>query len=79
LEIAVDDEGPAIPADLREGIFEPFRHGPTAAPHAPGAGIGLSIVARFAELHGGRAWLEETPGGGNSFKVRLRSRDAAPA
>jgi signal transduction histidine kinase len=31
----------------------------------------LSLVARFAELHGGRAWVEERPGGGASFRVHL--------
>ena len=40
-------------------------------PHAPGVGVGLALVARFAELHGGRAWVEERPGGGASFKVFL--------
>ena len=39
--------------------------------HAPGVGIGLTLVARFAELHGGRAWVEERPGGGSSFRVLL--------
>ncbi|MEA2551091.1 MAG: Histidine kinase, gyrase and HSP90-like ATPase, partial [Actinomycetota bacterium] len=32
---------------------------------------GLSLVSRFAELHGGRAWVEDRPGGGASFKVYL--------
>jgi len=34
-------------------------------------GIGLSLVAKFTELHGGRAWVEERPGGGASCKVFL--------
>jgi hypothetical protein len=39
--------------------------------HAPGMGLGLSLVARFAELHGGRAWVEERVGGGAAFRVLL--------
>jgi K+-sensing histidine kinase KdpD len=34
-------------------------------------GIGLSLVTRFAELHGGRAWVEDRDGGGASFRVYL--------
>ncbi|MDP9299538.1 MAG: ATP-binding protein, partial [Actinomycetota bacterium] len=34
-------------------------------------GIGLALVARFAQLHGGRAWVEDRPGGGASFRVWL--------
>jgi signal transduction histidine kinase len=49
-------------------VFEPFRQGLVAAP-SPGVGIGLSLVARFAELHGGRAWVGEREGGGASFRV----------
>ncbi len=77
--ISVDDDGPGVPESLRDAIFEPFRQGPTASPHAPGTGIGLSLVARFAELHGGRAWVEDRPGGGASFKVSLPDLDPADA
>jgi signal transduction histidine kinase len=67
----VEDEGPGVPHELREAVFEPFRQGQTAAPHSPGVGVGLSLVARFAELHGGRAWVEDRRGGGASFRVFL--------
>jgi PAS domain S-box-containing protein len=69
--LLVDDEGPGVPAQLHEQIFQPFRQGGTVADHAPGSGIGLALVARFAGLHGGRAWVQDRPGGGASFRVFL--------
>jgi signal transduction histidine kinase len=69
--IAVEDEGEGVPRELKEAIFEPFRQGPQRSRHSPGVGIGLSLVARFAELHGGRAWVEDRAGGGASFRVFL--------
>ncbi len=69
--LAVEDAGPGVPPELRERIFEPFRQGSEVVDHSPGVGIGLSLVARFAELHGGTAWVEERPGGGASFRVFL--------
>jgi signal transduction histidine kinase len=60
-----------VPRHLQKAIFEPFRQGPTASPHSPGTGIGLSLVAMFAELHGGKAWVEERDCGGASFRVFL--------
>lgn len=69
--ICVEDDGAGVDEELREAIFEPFRQGPTASPHAPGTGIGLTLVGRFAALHGGRAWVEEREGGGASFRVFL--------
>jgi len=68
--IVVEDAGPGVPEAVREAIFEPFQQGPQDQP-SPGAGIGLSLVARFAELHHGRAWVEDRPGGGASFHVLL--------
>jgi hypothetical protein len=77
--IAVEDDGPGVPADLQAAIFEPFRQGPTASPHAPGTGIGLSLVAMFAELHGGRAWVQDRSGGGASFRVFLPTKPIGDA
>ena len=67
--IAVEDDGPGIPAEERERIFEPFVQG--ASPGPGGAGVGLALVAKFAELHSGRAWVQERSGGGASFRVLL--------
>lgn len=68
--IMVEDDGPGVPDELKEKIFEAFSRGPEAT-HMPGSGIGLSLVARFAELHGGRAWVEDRLGGGAAFRVFL--------
>jgi signal transduction histidine kinase/putative methionine-R-sulfoxide reductase with GAF domain len=69
--LTVEDEGTGVPPELRQAIFEPFRQGDGPKSHSPGVGVGLSLVARFAELHGGRAWVEDREGGGASFKVLL--------
>jgi PAS domain S-box-containing protein len=68
--IAVDDEGPGVPANMRAVIFEPFtRLGD--GKFTQGTGVGLALVDRFAKMHGGRAWLTENDGGGAAFRVYL--------
>jgi PAS domain S-box-containing protein len=77
--LCVEDDGPGVPPELQESIFEPFMRGPGAPRHAPGVGVGLSLVGRFAELHGGRAWVEDRDGGGASFRVFLPVDGPSPA
>lgn len=75
--LTVEDDGPGIPEELHDTVFDAFVQGPASSSSPqPGTGIGLSLVARFAELHGGRAWLEEPTGGGCRFQVHLPA-DAA--
>ncbi len=68
VELVVEDDGPGVPDADKEKIFESFRQGSDAA---MGSGVGLALVARFAELHDGRAWVEDRPGGGASFHVTI--------
>jgi PAS domain S-box-containing protein len=78
--IVVDDAGPGVAAEARQSIFQPFQQGSSATAHAPGSGIGLALVAHFAGVHGGRAWVQERPQGGASFRVFLPDAgDAEPS
>ena len=73
--IAVEDDGPGIPEEHRESVFRPFEHGPMTSVHNPGVGVGLSLVSKFTELHGGRVWVEDREGGGASFRVLIPRGD----
>jgi PAS domain S-box-containing protein len=74
--ISVEDNGPGIEADRHDQIFAAFERGAEGSTNVPGVGLGLSLVLRFAELHGGRAWLEDREGGGASFRVFLPTAEA---
>ncbi|MCW2950662.1 MAG: kdpD [Thermoleophilia bacterium] len=70
--ITVVDEGPGVPEALRGSIFQPFERGLVTTAHKPGTGIGLSLVDRFARLHGGRAWVDDRRDrSGSAFHVYL--------
>ena len=70
--ITVSDQGPRIPPELRERIFEPFFRLDTARSRdLGGTGLGLALVRAIAEVHGGSVSVEEGPAGGNQFLLRL--------
>lgn len=70
--VTVDDEGPGVPADAREAIFEPFARLPGSRTRADsGSGLGLAIARRLAELHGGTLVATAAPGGGARFVLSL--------
>jgi signal transduction histidine kinase len=79
VEISVQDYGPGIdPTDLPH-IFEPFYRGRRAVDdQIHGAGLGLSLVKRIMEAHGGSAAVESKPGPGSKFVLRIPA-SAAPA
>ena len=70
--ISVSDNGRGIEPGLEDNVFDLFRSGPSADGRKR-SGLGLSIVKRIAELHGGRVELETTPGTGATFRVSLPS------
>jgi two-component system, OmpR family, osmolarity sensor histidine kinase EnvZ len=65
-EVTVDDDGPGIPAEDREGAFRPFT---SSAPN--GTGLGLAIARDIVRAHGGEIMLEESPLGGLRARLRL--------
>ena len=67
--IGVSDEGPGIPPEWRERIFEPYSRRETNT--ARGSGIGLYAARRLAESMGGRLWCEPAPSGGARFVLAL--------
>jgi signal transduction histidine kinase len=72
LRLAVEDEGPGIPASERARVFEPFaRIDHDARSRVAGTGIGLSVVHDIASAHSGRAWIETAPSGGTRVVVEL--------
>jgi two-component system phosphate regulon sensor histidine kinase PhoR len=74
IAVRVIDEGPGVPADERQRIFERFvrggrREGDDATARIRGSGIGLALVKHIAESHGGRAWVEGTSGATFVFTI----------
>jgi two-component system sensor histidine kinase KdpD len=73
VEVEVADEGPGVPLDQREAIFDKFHR---VAPGTPGMGLGLTICRGIVTAHGGRIWCDERPKGGAVFRFTLPA--AAP-
>jgi signal transduction histidine kinase len=72
VRMAVSDRGPGIPAEELPRIFEPFFRGQRAQDRQiRGNGLGLSLVKRIADAHGGRVTVTSTPGQGSTFTLYL--------
>jgi signal transduction histidine kinase len=69
--LQVNDNGPGVPADLAERIFEPFYRLPGASEREGGVGLGLALVKSIAQRHGGSVRCSNRSGGGACFEVRL--------
>lgn len=66
LQVSLSDDGPGMPCELQERVFEPFI---TCRPD--GVGLGLTIAKRVIETHGGSLGLHSQPGDGSRFEIRL--------
>ncbi len=72
IDILVDDDGPGIPADERDHVFQPFiRLDSSRNPSTGGIGLGLTIARDVARSHGGDVRLETSPQGGLRARVHL--------
>jgi len=74
LEVSVSDDGPGIPPEEQERIFDKF-YVVADGRSASGVGLGLYIARQLVELHGGRIWVESTPGQGSTFRFTLPKDD----
>jgi two-component system phosphate regulon sensor histidine kinase PhoR len=73
LAVEVRDDGPGIPPEDLDTLFERFQRG--AGTREGGTGLGLAIVKRIVERHGGRCEVESQPGEGSCFRVLLPCED----
>jgi signal transduction histidine kinase len=69
--ISVEDDGPGIPVELREIVFERFYRGPVHRNHVPGTGLGLSVVDAIVRRHGGRVEAGPSALGGERLRIAI--------
>ncbi len=77
--IYVQDEGPGVPVEEQQRIFERYARGSSAAKGTAGLGLGLHIVRTLVELHGGVVGVDSVPGQGATFWFELPAVDANDA
>ena len=69
--LSVKDEGPGVSAEESANLFKPFQRGKTGTAGEKSTGLGLVIVKRIVEGHGGKIWLESEVGKGTTFFVSI--------
>jgi signal transduction histidine kinase len=73
--VSVSDRGPGVPGDQRERIFEPFVRTTVGRRVRPdGIGLGLAVARAVVQRHGGMITVDDAPGGGARFTMRLPMR-----
>ncbi len=78
IEIRVEDDGPGLPPEAVDRVFERFyRVDKARSREQGGTGLGLSIVQDIVHAHGGKVWAESRPGHGSTFYFRLPGNDPA--
>lgn len=71
IEVTVSDEGPGIPLEERESVFQAFQRAATSAVDREGAGLGLAICKGMIEAHGGRIWIQDNNAVGTKISFVL--------
>jgi len=72
IRVWVQDDGPGIPPEARERVFERFfRVDKARSRETGGTGLGLSIVKHIVQAHGGKVWVESEVGQGSTFYLTL--------
>ncbi len=72
IQVSVSDQGPGIPREEQQHIFEPFVQVDSSITRRhEGTGLGLAMVSRIVELHGGSVDVDSAPGRGSTFSIRL--------
>jgi signal transduction histidine kinase len=70
VQICIEDDGPGVPEEERETIFDRFSRGGESGKRSSdsGVGLGLALVDEHVRLHGGRVWVEAARGGSNGAR-----------
>jgi PAS domain S-box-containing protein len=74
LTLYVTDQGPGVPLEFQEKIFEAFEQTPESTKKAEGTGLGLAICKLICQAHGGSIWVESFNGKGSKFSIKIPSQ-----